>query len=78
MPEKRATLKFNAEYQDLFTSVGKGKIYKVANAWGKYGWTTIELTDIKKEFLQDALLIAWRLTAPKKFEKNYPDWYKDE
>lgn len=78
MPMRRCTLKFDHEYQDIFSALGKGKIYPVPNAWGKMGWTTIELKDVKKEFFKDALLIAWRLTAPKKFKKTYPEWYKDE
>ncbi len=78
MPVKRCTLKFNLEFQDIFTSLGKGKIYPVPNAWGKLGWTTVELRDMKKDFLRDALLISWRLTAPKKYEKIYPDWYIDQ
>ncbi len=78
MPEKRVTLKLNAEYQDLYTAIGKGKIYRVPNAWGKFGWTTFELSQIKYDLLQDAMLIAWRLTSPKKFIKQYPDWFKDD
>ncbi|MEO5581779.1 MAG: MmcQ/YjbR family DNA-binding protein [Saprospiraceae bacterium] len=78
MPKKRCTLKFNAEFQDIFTAMGKGKIHAVPNAWGRLGWTTVELQSIDKEFIKDALLIAWRCTAPKKYQKLFPDWYKDE
>ena len=78
MPLKRCTLKFDAEYQDIFTALGKGKIYAVPNAWGKLGWTTLELSDVNKEFLRDALLIAWRITAPKKYQKLYASWYQDD
>ena len=78
MAMKRCTLKFSAEYQDIFISIGKGKIYAVPNAWGRLGWTTLELPTLKKEFIKDALLVAWRGTAPKKYEKLFPDWYKDE
>jgi hypothetical protein len=75
---KRCTLKFDKEFQDIFVTLGKGKIYAVPNAWGRYGWTTIELKDMKKEFFKDTLLIAWRCVAPKKYTKQYPEWYKDE
>jgi lipopolysaccharide biosynthesis glycosyltransferase len=77
LKEKRCTLHFDRENQDIFTTLGKGKIYPVPNAWGRLGWTTIELKEIKGELLQDALLIAWRITAPKKFKKLYPGWYSD-
>jgi hypothetical protein len=78
IPQKRCTLKFNKEYQDIFVSIGKGKINAVPNAWGKLGWTNIDLKDIDKTILKDALLIAWRCTAPKKYEKGYAEWYVDE
>ncbi len=77
-PQKRCTLKFNKEYQDIFVSLGKGKINAVPNAWGRLGWTNIDLKDMDKIILKDALLIAWRCTAPKKYEKIYGDWYVDE
>lgn len=78
IPQKRGTLKFNKEYQDIFVSIGKGKINAVPNAWGRLGWTNIDLKDIDKTILKDAMLIAWRCTAPKKYEKQYADWYVDE
>jgi len=78
MPQKRCTLKFDKEFQDIFSSIGKGKIYPVPNAWGRLGWTTVELKDINPELLKDAILIAWRCVAPKAFKKKYPDFYRDE
>lgn len=77
-PQKRCTLKFDKEYQDLFTSVGRGAIYPVPNAWGRLGWTTAELEKLNPEILKDALLIAWRCVAPKAFKKKYPQMYIDE
>jgi hypothetical protein len=78
MPMKRCTLKFTREFQDIFTSISKGKIYPVPNAWGRSGWTTVELQDINPELLNDAILIAWRGVAPKAFQKKYPELYRDE
>jgi len=78
LPQKRCTLKFNKEFQDIFTSISKGKIYPVPNAWGRIGWTTVELNEINLELLNDAILIAWRCVAPKAFKKKYPEYYKDE
>ncbi len=77
-PQKRCTLKFDKEFQDIFTSVSKGAIYPVPNAWGRSGWTTVELEKIKPEILKDAMLIAWRCVAPKAFKKKYPEMYIDE
>ena len=77
-PQKRCTLKFDKEFQDIFTSLGRGAIYPVPNAWGRLGWTTAELEKLKPEILKDAMLIAWRCTAPKTFKKKYPEMYIDE
>lgn len=77
-PQKRCTLKFNKEFQDIFTSVSKGAIYPVPNAWGRSGWTTVELEKIKPEILKDAMLVAWRCVAPRAFKKKYPQMYIDE
>lgn len=77
-PQKRCTLKFDKGFQDIFTSLSKGAIYPVPNAWGRSGWTTVELEKIKPEILKDALLIAWRCVAPRAFKKKYPEMYIDE
>ncbi|MDZ4709866.1 MAG: MmcQ/YjbR family DNA-binding protein [Saprospiraceae bacterium] len=72
IPQKRCTLKFTKEFQDIFSSIGKGKIYPVPNAWGRSGWTTIELQDINPELLNDAVLIAWRGVGTQGFSKKIP------
>lgn len=76
-PEHRATLRFSAEMQDIFTAVSHGAIYPVPNAWGKYGWTNVDLKTVSPELLQDALRVAWRETAPRSFLKKYPEWFED-
>jgi hypothetical protein len=69
MAMKRCTLKFSAEYQDIFISIGKGKIYAVPNAWGRLGWTTFELPTLKKEFIKDAFLHSLERNCSKKISK---------
>jgi hypothetical protein len=64
--------------QDIFSRIGKDAIFPVPNAWGKYGWTTVLYERIPEELLRDALLVAWRDTAPPAFQKKYPDRYLDE
>ncbi len=76
-PENRATLKFSPEMQDIFTNISKGAIFPVQNAWGKYGWTTVLLSQVDPVLLEDALKIAWRETAPKSFQTKYPTFFED-
>ena len=77
-PEMRATLRFSAEMQDIFTRVGQGGIYPVPNAWGKFGWTNVDLARVQEELFRDALRIAWRETAPAGFRKIYGAFFEDE
>lgn len=78
LPERRATLHFSLENQDLFSAVSQGSIHPVPNKWGKYGWTTVHLDTVHPELLHDALLVAWRDTAPEAFQQQYPHWFEDE
>lgn len=77
-PQQRATLKFSRDMQDIFSRIGKGAIYPVPNAWGKYGWTNVDLAHVETELFRDALQVAWRETAPAGFRKKYPEQYVDE
>lgn len=77
-PENRATLRFSAEMQDIFTRISQGAIFPVPNAWGKFGWTTVDLGRVAPELFEDALRIAWREAAPAVFRKKYTEWFEDE
>ena len=77
-PEHRATLRFSPEMQDIFTRISQGAIFPVPNAWGKYGWTTVDLPKVAPELLEDALRIAWREAAPAAFRKKYREFFQDE
>lgn len=56
---QRACLKFSETDQDVFSSFDKNVIYPVPNAWGRQGWTFVELAMIDKEMLADALTTAY-------------------
>lgn len=77
-PEHRATLRFSPEMQDIFTAVSQGAIFPVPNAWGKYGWTNVDLETVAPELFQDALRIAWREAVPAAFAGKYPAYFIDE
>lgn len=64
--KNRATVKLSAGEQDVFCTSNKGLVYPVDNAWGKQGWTLVEIAKIKKEMLEAIVKSAYCEVAPKK------------
>jgi hypothetical protein len=56
---KRGCVKLSAIDQDVFSAMQKEVIYPVPNAWGKQGWTFIELKDINIAVFRDILGAAY-------------------
>lgn len=71
LPAQRATLKLSAIDQSVFCSFDAAVIYPAAGAWGKGGWTIVELQKIKPAMLHDALTCAYCAVAPKKLSAKY-------
>ena len=71
--DKRACLKLSEIDQSVFSTHQSGGVYPVPNKWGKQGWTFIELKNIKKEMLTDALTTAYCSVAPKRLTQKYSD-----
>lgn len=62
---KQATLKLRSKVQSPLVH-GRPETFSFApGAWGRSGWTYIELARIEREELRTLALEAWRLTAPK-------------
>lgn len=61
-----ANLKLTEVDQSVFCEVDKEIIYPVPNAWGKQGWTTVDLKKISKKLLTEALKIAYETASIKK------------
>lgn len=61
----RACVKLSEVDQDVFWKGAKSSIYPVANAWGKQGWTWIELGSVKKTLFIDVITTAYCTVAPK-------------
>ncbi|MEO8087288.1 MAG: MmcQ/YjbR family DNA-binding protein [Bacteroidota bacterium] len=64
--EKLAVLKFSPVDQSVFSDISKGAIYPVHGAWGKKGFTYVNLAKIKKDMLVDAAKISYSNIAPAK------------
>jgi predicted DNA-binding protein (MmcQ/YjbR family) len=64
-------LKLSLINQSVFSAFDKTIIYPVPNAWGKQGWTYVELKKIRKDMLMDALTCAYCEVAPKVLAEKY-------
>ena len=62
---KRATLKLPEIEQSVFCTFDSAVIYPANGAWGKQGWTIIELTGIRKTMLKDALQTSYECVSQK-------------
>lgn len=71
LKDKRVVLKLSEIEQSVFCAFDKTIIYPVNGAWGKQGWTVVELTKVKKEVLKDALRTSYCNVAPKKMSEKY-------
>jgi predicted DNA-binding protein (MmcQ/YjbR family) len=57
--KNRACLKFSLNDQETLCLIDKSLIYAVDNYWGKFGWTYIDLNNIKKKQFKDLILSAY-------------------
>ncbi|MGE3144898.1 MAG: MmcQ/YjbR family DNA-binding protein [Pseudorhodoplanes sp.] len=62
---RTANLKFLPEDQALKCTVAPEAFQAVPGGWGRQGWTTAVLSELKVRELEQALEIAWRLAVPK-------------
>lgn len=64
--KQTATVKLTEIDQSAFCAFDDSIIYPVKGSWGKQGWTTVELTKVRKETLMDLLTTAYNTVALKK------------
>ncbi len=69
--KKRACLKFTEIDQSVFGAFDKSVIYPVPGAWGKKGFTYVELQKVRTDMLKDALTVSYCTVAPKKLAEKY-------
>jgi len=68
--QRKAVLKLPEIDQSVFCLMGT--IFQpVPGAWGKKGWTEVDLEEVSYEMLQDALRIAYCTIAPQSLANNY-------
>lgn len=59
-------LKFNEIDQSVFCASSEKIFYEVPNKWGKQGWTIVELSRVKPEMFEDALIRSYENVLPNK------------
>ncbi len=59
----KATLKLSLIDQDVFHKYGPDIFYPVPNAWGKQGWTIVDLKKVRSDMFRDALTQAYNETS---------------
>jgi hypothetical protein len=70
LEEKRAVLKLSPADQDFYC-VKYSFIFPVKGAWGKYGWTNIDLNKTSELAFSESLTSAWLNVAPKTLAKKH-------
>jgi len=71
LEHERACIKLSAVDQSVFCAFDPEIIYPVPNAWGKQGWTLINIKKVPKEMFRDALTTAYCHVAPAKLAEKY-------
>jgi len=59
----RMVVKLTPEQQEVLAGAEPRQFAPVPNAWGRKGWTLVELAACPEADLQHALLLAWRNVA---------------
>lgn len=62
--EARVVLRLHPALQDALCEAEPDLFTPVDGAWGRRGWTSLDLDPCEEESLREALLAAWRVTAP--------------
>jgi hypothetical protein len=63
---ERGTLKLTPEIQSMVLEQSSGAFTPAAGAWGRSGWTYVDLARVEIGALEELLGESWRLVAPKR------------
>jgi hypothetical protein len=69
--ERRGTLKLTPEVQALVLDTAPQAFSPAAGAWGRGGWTHVDLAEVDLGHLKELVVEAWRITAPKRLIAAY-------
>lgn len=71
--EERVVLKLEPEHQAMLVEAEPDAFQPVEGAWGRRGWTNLDLAEADEDTLRGALLAAWRATAPPRLVAAYAE-----
>jgi len=66
-------VKLSADEQASFVRTGRGVFHPAAGAWGRRGCTIVRLGDADEAAVRQALIRAWRNTAPKRLVQQHDE-----
>ena len=66
LKKNQASLKLNEIDQSVFSAFDEGTIFPVPNKWGKQGWTIVEISNVRPEMFEDALIRSYQNVIGKK------------
>jgi hypothetical protein len=69
--KKTCVVKLLPVDQSVFCDFDKRIFYAATGAWGKQGWTIIDLKKVRKAMLLDAVTLSWKNVAPKKLLDSF-------
>ena len=61
-----AILKLNEIDQSVFCASSQMIFYPIPNKWGKQGWTIVELSKVRTEMFEDALILSYQNVVARK------------
>jgi hypothetical protein len=65
LKDKTLNLRFTSQVQFIFCPPDSDVIFPIDNAWGRQGWTTINLNKANKKLVKSALEEAYKLRKEK-------------
>lgn len=62
--EERAVVRLTRDQQESMSEAEPAVFSAIPGAWGRRGWTNVDLSEAGEEAVRSALLAAWRNVAP--------------
>lgn len=69
--EERVVLRLSQSEQTRLVEAEPDLFSELPGAWGRRGWTNLDLYECEEDTLREALLAAWRVTAPAALVAEY-------
>jgi hypothetical protein len=66
-------VKLTPEQQGVFVRTEPRVFHPLNGAWGRQGWTKVVLATATEAAVRQALIAAWRTTAPKRLRPQLED-----